>query len=284
MKTFALHSDDRLARYDYLSRLSPDRWAWEFLRRNRRFRRDAAARKDADISERRAPCEDIRLLRARTPQTLAERWGLVLMPDPALDGYHADVVWNPFAFPDQVTVHPVPRAPEEHCEIHDRSVRECAVTHITDAAGREYLLLRKNGHVIQIRSVGVSFLGIEPVRINLTLPDLESYKRRLKLQEAAIQIFSEEETAPAAQWTKTTQILRDGLVALDCLDSGMTRRDVAVMLHGAERVDEEWEGSSMKFSIRYLAQKAAALRDGGYMMELLGGEHGPARPVRGETA
>ena len=29
MKTFTLSSEGVLARYDYLSRLSPDRWAWE---------------------------------------------------------------------------------------------------------------------------------------------------------------------------------------------------------------------------------------------------------------
>ena len=30
MKTFTLSSEGVLARYDYLSRLSPDRWAWEY--------------------------------------------------------------------------------------------------------------------------------------------------------------------------------------------------------------------------------------------------------------
>ena len=279
MKTFALDADERLAAYDYLSQLAPDRWAWEFLRRNRRFRRDAAARKAGDVSERPAPCEDIRLLRSRVPQTLAERWGLVFMPDPALDAYRADAVWNAFAFPDQVTVHAVPRAPEERCEIHDRSMRAFNVTHITDAAGREFLLLRKNGHVIQVRSIGISFLGLEPVRINLTIPDLESYKRRVKLQEAALQVLGEDEIEPAPQWTKTTQILRNGLVALDALDAGLTRRDIATMLYGAERVDAEWDGPSLKHSVRYLVQKAAALRDGGYMMELLGGDMGPVSTV-----
>lgn len=275
MKTFILKTERGLAEYDYLARLSPDRWAWEFLRRNRRFRRDAESRSDSDISQRPAPCEDVRLLRSRVPQTLAERWGLVFMPDPALDGYHADAVWSLFAFPDQVTVHAIPRAPEERCDIHDRSMREFDVTHITDAAGREYLLLRKNGHVVQIRSIGMSFLGLEPVRINLAIPDLKTYKRRLKLQEAALDVFAAGEQATAPQWTKTTQILRDGIVALDCLDAGMSRRDIAVLLYGAERVTDDWEGP-LKHSIHYLVKKAAALRAGGYLAELLGGEHWPA--------
>ena len=43
MKTFTLSSEGVLARYDYLSRLSPDRWAWEYARRNPDLRRDAEA-------------------------------------------------------------------------------------------------------------------------------------------------------------------------------------------------------------------------------------------------
>ena len=76
MKTFTLSSEGVLARYDYLSRLSPDRWAWEYARRNPDLRRDAEARSDDDVSEMKAPCADIRLLKPRNPQRLAHRWGL----------------------------------------------------------------------------------------------------------------------------------------------------------------------------------------------------------------
>ena len=99
MKTFTLESPGMLADYDYLSRLSMDRWAWEYLRRNDEFRRDASVRSKDDISERMAPCAPIRMLKARTSQTLAERWGLVLMPDPNKNGIDADVVWNRASLP-----------------------------------------------------------------------------------------------------------------------------------------------------------------------------------------
>ena len=73
MKTFTLSSEGVLARYDYLSRLSPDRWAWEYARRNPDLRRDAEARSDDDVSEMKAPCADIRLLKPRNPQRQFDR-------------------------------------------------------------------------------------------------------------------------------------------------------------------------------------------------------------------
>ena len=132
MKTFTLSSEGVLARYDYLSRLSPDRWAWEYARRNPDLRRDAEARSDDDVSEMKAPCADIRLLKPRNPQRLAHRWGLMFMPDPDLNGFEADAVWNKHVFPDQVEVNCSPRAPGESCDIWDSTVPICQITHILD--------------------------------------------------------------------------------------------------------------------------------------------------------
>ena len=107
MKTFTLGTTAETERYDYLSRLSMDRWAWEFARRNTELLEDARTLAQDGVSEMKAPCENtrIRLLRPRTTQTLAERWGLVFMPDPKLNGFEADVVWSHYVFPHQVIVH-----------------------------------------------------------------------------------------------------------------------------------------------------------------------------------
>lgn len=258
-----------LTRYDYLWRLSPDRWAWEFLRRNPDFRRDAAPRDPGAVSEQRAPCVDAKILRPRAPQALADRWGLVLMPDPDLGAYDADVVWNRAAFPDQIELYCITRAPHERCNLWDRVTAISTFTHVTDFTGGEYLLVRCNGSVIQQRCSGVSLLGMEPVRLKLMISDMEGYGRRLKLLEAAFSVYDEPPGAAAPRWNKTTQVLRDGLIALDCLALGGTRRDIAAALYGAMRVREEWNGPSMKAAVRYLVKKAEALRDGGYVDELL---------------
>ncbi|PKP79667.1 MAG: hypothetical protein CVT79_18600, partial [Alphaproteobacteria bacterium HGW-Alphaproteobacteria-18] len=73
MKTFTLAPSTALARYDYLSGLSMDRWAWEYLRRNPRFRRDYALCADLGPSESMAPCAPIRMLKSRAEQRLAGR-------------------------------------------------------------------------------------------------------------------------------------------------------------------------------------------------------------------
>ncbi|GAB5458818.1 MAG: hypothetical protein Hens3KO_18480 [Henriciella sp.] len=92
MKTYELKTDETLKKYNYLWRMSRDRWAWEYLRRNKDFRNDAALHSSEDISVMTAPCRNtnIRLLRSRVPQILAARWGLIFMPGPDLNGVEAD--------------------------------------------------------------------------------------------------------------------------------------------------------------------------------------------------
>ncbi len=272
MKTFTLETCAETAPYDYLSRLPLDRWAWEYARRNDELRRDAASRKDADISERKAPCAPIRLLRSRVPQGLAERWGLVLMPDPALSGIDADAVWTHYVFPDQVEVNCTPRLPGERCDIWDRTVHHCSITHVTDTAAREYLLIRGKGCIVQVRCTGMSHLGIEPVRMKMQTPDLIDFERKLKVQKEALRLYGKGPDTSAARWTKTTQILRNGVIALDCLKAGMSQREIASLLHGPAAVAEEWgnDGSALRASLRYVIRKAESLRDGGYLTDLLG--------------
>ena len=55
----------------------------------------------------------------------------------------------------------------------------------------------------------------------------------------------------------------------------MTHREIAVVLYGKAAVDAEWRSTSMKSTTRYLVNKAKALRDGGYLVELLGSHLGP---------
>lgn len=276
MKTFTLAAPGQLAAYDYLSRLSMDRWAWEYLRRNPEFRADAALRRDSDISEREAPCVPIRLLKSRVPQNLAERWGLIAMPDAAKNGFDADVVWNRVAFPDQVEVHCSPRGADQSCDIFERTVALCKITHICDREGREFILIRGKSCVVQVRCTGTSLLGIEPVRMKLTMSDLAAYERKSKIQRAGLEVYGDGPDTSAARWTKTTQILRNGLIALDSLEAGLSRREIAALLYGEENVRTTWsdERGSAKDAVRYLIRKAEGLRDGGYLMELLGAEAG----------
>jgi len=56
-------------------------------------------------------------------------------------------------------------------------------------------------------------------------------------------------------------------VALDCIEQGVGRRDIAVALYGEARVAEAWNDNR------------GSLRDGGYPMEPLGAQVGPNKMV-----
>lgn len=278
MQRYSRGSRVALSSYEYLRRLSADRWAWEFLRRNRAFRRDAAFRPPIDVSAAPLARPGVRFRRAHAPQSLAGRWGLVFMPDPERNGYEEDVIWSRHAFPDQTEIVCSPCASDRRCEVLEHILAACDVTHVTDPIGREFLILRRAGRALQIRCTGVSLLGLDPVRVKFAISCVRSYERRVKLQRAAIEFYNAAPCRSDPEWTKTTEVLRNALIAIDCLDLQMSRRETAAVLHGAEKVQAEWDGPALKHSIRYLVKKGEALRGGGYLTELLGLQTGAKPP------
>lgn len=274
MKQYALKSTGVLSRYDYLWRMSPDRWAWEYLRRNPKYIQDAESNSADDISEM-TVCHSIKVYKSRVPQTLAARWGLIMMVNPKLKAFDANVVWTETAYPDQIAINVLPRGESEICEIYDTTVSLCHISHFTDHAGREFLLTRGNGCLFQSRCTGISLLSGQPVKMDLRLTDFESYDRKVKAHKEGMRVFGKDPTAETPKWTKRTQILRDGLVALDCLELGMSHKDIAYVLYDKNDVDQNWDETSIRNAVRYLIKRAIALRNGGYSVELLGGHLGP---------
>lgn len=272
MKTWTLETDAFTAQYDYLARLSDDRWAWEYARRSAKVRQYAAGLPQEAMSEVSLDCANIRLLKSRVPQTQAERLGLVFMPAPALTALEADVVWTRQAFPAQIEVQCTPLLAGRRCGLWEEVVPHCEITHVTDSVGREYLLIRRDGCVLQVRCSGMSLLGMEPVRMGLDVTEIAGFEEKVKRKRAALNFLSgamAPEPGPPL-WHRRSQILRDGIIALDCIEMGLPRRMICEVLYGEERVAEEWKGPCMKHTIRYLVLKAQGLRDGGYLKELLG--------------
>jgi len=113
--------------------------------------------------------------------------------------------------------------------------------------------------------------------MKLTISDVDGFERRMKAQREAFEIYGNDFGRQAPLWSKRTQILRDGLIVLDCLELGMCRREIAIVLYGRDGVNAGWtdDRGAMKDAVRYLVNKAQGLRDGGYLVELLGGQVGP---------
>lgn len=276
MKRYTLQENSVTKHYNYLWRMTGDRWAWEYQRRKQSYIDAAATVSPNDISEIEV-CYSIKVYKSRVPQTLAEQWGLIMMVDPTLNAIEANAVWTKEAFPDQIAINVVPRREDETCEIYDKSVSLCKISHFTDAHGREFLLTRGNGCLFQSRCTGLSLLSGRPVKMDLALPDFESYDRKVKAHKEGMRVFGDDPDAETPKWTKRTQMLRDGLIALDCLDLEMSAREIANVLYGVERVNAEWEHGRMRDAISYVITRAKALRDGGYKMELLGSHLGPEK-------
>lgn len=274
MKTYTLQSDGVLKNYNYLSRMTRDRWSWEYMRRDPKYIADADMMSPNDVSGV-TVCHSIKVYKSRVPQTIAERWGLIMMVDPNLNALEANAVWTKEAFPDQVAINVLPRAAGETCEIYDKSVTLCKISHFTDSVGREFLLTRGNGCLFQSRCKGLSLLGMAPVKMDLSITDFESYERKIKAQQEGMRVFGDDPDAQTPIWTKRTHMLRDGLIALDCLNLGLSQREIANVLYGADRVKDEWDQDRMRDAIKYIVSRATALRDGGFRMELLGSYLGP---------
>jgi len=115
------------------------------------------------------------------------------------------------------------------------------------------------------------------IRVKLTISDVDGFERRMKAQREAFEIYGDDFGSQAPLWSKWTQVLRDGLIGLDCLELGMSQREIAIVLYGQDAVNADWtdDRGAMKDAIRYLVNKAEGLRDGGYLVELLGGQLGP---------
>lgn len=251
--------------YEYTWKLADSRWAWEFLRRNPEFLDDVSKADPESISYRPA-CFQITLIRPHRDQTAAERWGLAFFPDPSHTGFEADAFWSPGIYSRSVRTHVGPRPPGEVCEIYDRTVQTCVVSHLTDAAGREHLLLKGNGCVIQALCSGMSILALEPVKLSFVIDSIEDFQSKLRTLERAQRVYGPCDDLEAPHWSRHSLALRNALIAYDCHQAGYSYLDTARFIYGEERATNAWSGASraMKDEMKRALSKGRDLVGGGY--------------------
>ena len=207
--------------YSYTWKLSRSRWAWEFLRRNPRFLEDASRHSSDEISYKPA-CRSITLIRPRCDQAEAERWGLAFFPDVKANGFEADVFWSGELYPRTVSVHVGPRGYQERCEIYEETTKLCRIVHLTDRVGREHLLLKGDGCVVQVRCEGLSLLSPEPVRMQITLDGVNDLDSKIKILANAREIYNRQRTKISPMWTRQSRALCHALIALDSHIAGLS--------------------------------------------------------------
>jgi hypothetical protein len=270
---------DRLARYEYLGELPPSRWAWEFLRRNPGFLEDASRHGTDEISIKTA-CHGITLVRPRTSQVAAGRWGLAFFPDPRQGGHDAEAFWLPSLLSRRVQVQVSPAGTGPACAIYQETLANCRITHLVDTEGREHMLVRGNGHVVQVECTGMSMLSPVPVRLAFILGDTVNFCERYRILQDAQRVYGK--PGPPRRWTRTGLALRNALIAHDCETAGLSIRETASVIYGKTRADQAWAapGRAMKDEIRRARNKGRELVAGGYL-GLLGGQHATSHAFLG---
>jgi hypothetical protein len=115
-----------------------------------------------------------------------------------------------------------------------------ALKHIViDPDGRQHLLLRANGAVLQLMIEGAD-IATAPVTITFLVRGLNSIARSAEQLNLLRRILSPARSRSLPAWTPRTQNLRDALITLDGRRAGASYREIATIIHGAKRVAENW--------------------------------------------
>ena len=251
----------KLDDYAYTHGLDRPGWAWEFLRRNKRFAMDCR------ISQAGAPTpinhvSGATYLRSRRRFPRAESWGLLLFPDPIKTVLEAPVFWLPevLGYHVRATSHPIRSDADEALALEDFKCRRDVLA----INGVEHVIVRHAQETAHLSLEGLSFLHgkrrcvfhIETLSkvstVSETLQTLNKLRERAKLKDT-------NGCQPDLKW-------RDYLVALDGHLTGRSYRDIAEVLHGAERVKEVWtnETRHLKDRVRRAVERGVELMKGDY--------------------
>ena len=261
--------EEHRVRYDYLSGISREGWAWEHLRRDRRFCTMAYGVWESALSK--IDChENIQLLKLRGPQPDAEAWGLICFPHPDQTALKADVFWSPHLYPRRVEVRVGPRLEGEVDEIFEETVRVCRVKLLTDWAGGEHLRIQGQHCSIQVRCRGLPLVNSDPVKMTFEISGLTDFEEKVRIMRKTRKVYGDHMDGPP-EFSGEALRMRNGLIALDARQAGLSLSETAEIIFGAKRVREEWgrDGRWMKDRVRGHIAQAKALMEGGYRNLLL---------------
>lgn len=228
------------AAYLYTLHLDGPALAWEYLRRNTDYQLD--------------------WLRRRRRSEAAQRWGLRLLEDPALDARDAHPIW----FPDHDAVlqlHPDCDPPPDAVDF--AFWRLPGNKHLTHDGKRLVLMLRWPGCGLRLAIApgleeGMAYAYV--LRAGTRLQALAAELHKLTVAADAV-------PAAAAQPRPSRSALQKlhTLQALDATLAGASLRDLAEGLFGVDAVAADWHADSdLRARVRRLRRRGEALMRGGY--------------------
>ena len=240
------------AAYEPLLHADRSLLAWEWLRRDRRYR--AAAERTLDSA-----CCRNRVESGEAP----ERWGLHVFEKPSLAAPDARPVWCAKVHPYALGVEAAQRAGEEAFELE----RFGAIsTLVTAADGCEHFLISDGLRSIRIDVLAGSIAG-GPVELRYRLSGLASAERPLLTLRRFLAFWRtgrfcrslHPNEARARRWLLM-------LRAHDALAAGANQRAIAAELLSGSAAQERWraEAPSLRSQVQRLAQGARLMAEGGF--------------------
>lgn len=142
----------------------------------------------------------------------------------------------------------------------------CRKTLLKAVDGEQHLLFRDRCRVAQVRCVGADILA-KPFALELVVdgfPEIDAYHR---LVRRLADIYRNRTVgSPQGRWTVEATRHRDALAALDLRAFGWSYREIAIFLHGARAVREDWTNpnQSMKNRVIRSVKRGFRLMNGGY--------------------
>jgi hypothetical protein len=138
-----------------------------------------------------------------------------------------------------------------------------ALKHILiDAGGRQHLLLRANGAVLQLMIEGAD-ITTAPVTLTFLVRGLNAIGRASYQLDLLRRILFPTRSRSLPPWTPRTQNLRDALITLDGRRAGASYREIATIIHGAKSVAEDWH-KGLRERMRRHYKRGFELSGGGY--------------------
>lgn len=229
------------AAYLYVLHLDGSALAWEYLRRHPNYRRDWRRR--------------------RRDPAAAQRWGLRLLEDPALDARDAHPIW----FPDHdgvVQLYPDVDPPPDAQRF--AFWRIPGRKHLVHDGQRLVLMVRWAGCCIRLAfapgfedgmayAYAVRAASDQCLRCRALADELDKLAAT-----ASVALARPRPSAPALLELHTLQAL-DGVLA------GASLRNVADVLFGAQAVTDDWHADgALRARVRRLVRRGQTLMRGGY--------------------
>lgn len=148
-------------------------------------------------------------------------------------------------------------------------------THVhIDAHGRQHVILKSSVlHVVLV--VSGPLITMAPVRLQFASHGMTRLGQHIDALGALAHLLLDRRLAmPADRPGEVDRIkLRDAIIALDGERAGVTRREIATVIYGAERVTEEWAhpDGRLKAVIKRDVLRGRRMVTGGYCNLVAGG-------------